>query len=588
MLTLDEESWRRRITTSRGRGVEKAERQLQELKDKQASLAQHIQMAQADDKKSLTVEPELDELSDSANNFKLPVMTNNTEGGSTQRLPVAPPLLQHEDRDGNGNFNAEVLDRFLKDFADGSISYAGSSGHTQIGILPPGTIPDDDGGFLPDIYGDIVPDYGAGLGVNKADGVNTQLFGDFRDNMKLNMPPKNVEALEDLPNTEILNIDDKIDIDDKTSQKGDEMEVDVEDTKPIKKPQGGGRGKTNTKKSGNAKKGGNKGKKDEWQPPKESSLEDLKTKGREFLDELEPRKQKELDNLQTLQENSFGDEVDVLQTQIDGLKVELEYIAAARRELEHKKRDQEDLYELSLKPEAKYMHYFLPNGADDWRDTATGKDCRIAGEEPYIIPDWLRRLARMVVDFVPGAAFISRELTMHILQTDLNIFQCRYHLIKRRGKAATEAMDKKWDYSTEQPPYILGIPHFRTTTRKADDPILTCGCEKDMAVMEFMLFKTWKISSRAPNGGTETMGSTEIMNPRWRGFVVENLLATSWLEVDDFFITMEERAQGGWVEAGMDGLKSRLVHAQAQRLGALLHKLVDAKKSIQDVEMENA
>jgi hypothetical protein len=76
-----------------------------------------------------------------------------------------------------------------------------------------------------------------------------------------------------------------------------------------------------------------------------------------------------------------------------------------------------------------------------------------------------------------------------------------------------------------------------TTLKHTPQPgHLHCGCNIDVALMDFLFWKTWTLSSLHPKLShlTESL-KDEDLHPRPRGFVIEAFQKVSHLTLDDMY-----------------------------------------------------
>ncbi|KAJ7229014.1 hypothetical protein GGX14DRAFT_346641, partial [Mycena pura] len=133
------------------------------------------------------------------------------------------------------------------------------------------------------------------------------------------------------------------------------------------------------------------------------------------------------------------------------------------------------------------------------------------------IPSHLRRLMRTINEFAPRSGTTSRAVTLHVLQT-------------------TKDTTAEVDGYTPGKFVIVGVPYSSVSKPKDDDTIMTCGCEKDVALMEFFWWKTWTIKSANPGlaGVTEAMKS-DWLDGRHRAFFYQAYTGGTMLGIDDLY-----------------------------------------------------
>ncbi|KAJ7206834.1 hypothetical protein GGX14DRAFT_366870, partial [Mycena pura] len=190
------------------------------------------------------------------------------------------------------------------------------------------------------------------------------------------------------------------------------------------------------------------------------------------------------------------------------------------------------------------------------------------------IPSRLRRLMRLVAEVVPRCATTSRKLALHILTTQQNKTQCRFHDIKRNTKAAKE-VDKPGD--------IVGVAFSKSKLPIVG--ILDCGCDENAALWELFWFKTWSITSLNP--GIQTFDrmrndAGDVLNARQRGFFSQAYTLGSMLNIDDVY------TDDPLVPFGSNEYYDRIREIQAHRAIFMLNATLPVNSGFQYVLAKKA
>ncbi|KAF8068011.1 hypothetical protein FPV67DRAFT_1359797, partial [Lyophyllum atratum] len=139
----------------------------------------------------------------------------------------------------------------------------------------------------------------------------------------------------------------------------------------------------------------------------------------------------------------------------------------------------------------------------------------------------IRKMIRENQHLLPEAATISRNLALHILTSSRDNIQCLYH-----------SKSKYFANSGPGPFAISGTPGPKRTrpNEKAEEGFLNCGCPVDAALLDFLIWKVWKVSLSAPGKPTlfEGMGS-QVLEPRTRLFIKQALVDYAGLQLDDLY-----------------------------------------------------
>jgi hypothetical protein len=142
----------------------------------------------------------------------------------------------------------------------------------------------------------------------------------------------------------------------------------------------------------------------------------------------------------------------------------------------------------------------------------------------------IRRAVRDNQELGQRAAGTSRLLSLHFLTTASSNVICLYHA--RNDKKGGKIDGQEGDYK------VAGIPYPRNVNERKSDKIqrieghLHCGCNEDVALADFFIWKHWE----AESGGYREGMKDKIMDPRTRCFMVNaGLNQFARIFVDDFF-----------------------------------------------------
>jgi hypothetical protein len=149
------------------------------------------------------------------------------------------------------------------------------------------------------------------------------------------------------------------------------------------------------------------------------------------------------------------------------------------------------------------------------------------------IPFEFRCLIRDAQEFLPLAATMSRKLALHILDTNRDNSICLFHQVHRSSKASDGFANNKH--------ILIGVPYpnIVTPTKEGQQaPVkdhLSCGCNIDVALLDFFWWKTWVLRSTRPGlVHSEGMG-TEVIQTRVRAFFVQGFTKATGLTIDDLY-----------------------------------------------------
>jgi hypothetical protein len=150
------------------------------------------------------------------------------------------------------------------------------------------------------------------------------------------------------------------------------------------------------------------------------------------------------------------------------------------------------------------------------------------------IPFEFRRLIREAQEFLPLAATMSRRLSLHILDTNRENTICLFHQTHRSAKSSDGFANDKH--------ILIGVPYpnLVTPTRVVGAPkpaegYLHCGCNIDVALLDFFWWKTWVLKSTNPGlVYSEGMG-VEVTQTRVRAFFAQAFTEATGMTIDDLY-----------------------------------------------------
>jgi hypothetical protein len=151
----------------------------------------------------------------------------------------------------------------------------------------------------------------------------------------------------------------------------------------------------------------------------------------------------------------------------------------------------------------------------------------------YPISGTLKDLIRRVQEVGIKASHYSRDLALHVMDSNKGNMICPYH--KERDRLGLNC-----DTNSEHSEYrVTGIPFERQvvtsggTDRMRREGILDCGCTEDDVLLDFYW---WKNTSATSASTKEKEGwSTQRLNPRARLFMRVEWEYISGLTVDDIY-----------------------------------------------------
>ncbi|KAG6820572.1 hypothetical protein H0H92_001873, partial [Tricholoma furcatifolium] len=99
-----------------------------------------------------------------------------------------------------------------------------------------------------------------------------------------------------------------------------------------------------------------------------------------------------------------------------------------------------------------------------------------------------------------------------------------------------EVVDGKGKYVLNGVPFQRKVNQTKSDRIERPDGHLHCGCNEDVALMDFYFWKTWSLSGQLANGQevTESL-KDQMLEPRMRAFVVEQFERWTGLSADDIF-----------------------------------------------------
>jgi hypothetical protein len=145
-----------------------------------------------------------------------------------------------------------------------------------------------------------------------------------------------------------------------------------------------------------------------------------------------------------------------------------------------------------------------------------------------------------VQDYLPYTATLDRELSLHILNTNRGNLICIHHQ-RHRGQ----------NYETDgfaNGKYVLvGVPYPSVVTSSNDDEKpppaaghMHCGCNIDVALLDFFWWKTWVLKSTRPGFAYSEGMKDQSTEPRVRAFFAGGFMEAMGMTVDDLY-----RSQAG-------------------------------------------
>lgn len=136
--------------------------------------------------------------------------------------------------------------------------------------------------------------------------------------------------------------------------------------------------------------------------------------------------------------------------------------------------------------------------------------------------------------FLPRAATTSRLLALEVLETNrYNIF-CLYHHTKDK---AGKVQDGEGRF------LINGVPHERQVSQSTKKALrvsphkgyLNCGCDEEMALLDFFMWKTWSVTAKIDNKIVTEGLKEKVWSPRERMFIMKQYRDLTGLTVDDLY-----------------------------------------------------
>ncbi|KAJ7781848.1 hypothetical protein DFH07DRAFT_728621, partial [Mycena maculata] len=148
------------------------------------------------------------------------------------------------------------------------------------------------------------------------------------------------------------------------------------------------------------------------------------------------------------------------------------------------------------------------------------------------IPANLRRLMRTIPEFAVRSGTTTRELALHVLQTSKNVINCRFHNEKHNLKSDVDG-PTSGKYS------IVGIS-FTQGFKKIEDGVLTCGCDIDTGLLEFLWWKTWMVRSGNPAVQEPETMKGDVLDPRHRAFFIQAFAKATLLSLNDLYSGLDD------------------------------------------------
>jgi len=149
------------------------------------------------------------------------------------------------------------------------------------------------------------------------------------------------------------------------------------------------------------------------------------------------------------------------------------------------------------------------------------------------LPAGSARLIREVQTVCPGAATYSRNLALQIHNTGINLVCGAHQRTKKIADSDQEVVDLLNNHQVTGRPYLRMINKKVRELAPEDENTFHCGCEVDTVLMEFIMWKTWKVTS-VTTGRSEGWKDGR-MDARTREFVVAAFLRETRLTVDAFY-----------------------------------------------------
>ena len=149
------------------------------------------------------------------------------------------------------------------------------------------------------------------------------------------------------------------------------------------------------------------------------------------------------------------------------------------------------------------------------------------------VPYNIRRLVRDMQDFLPQAATVSRKLSLHLLGTNRNNTICLFHQHHRHAKFQDGFGNEK--HVLVRVPYQKFVASSREDQQAPQAGYMHCGCNVDVALLDFFWWKTWVLKSTRPDFEySEGMGD-EVIQPRVRAFFAQAFTEATGMTVDDLY-----------------------------------------------------
>ncbi|KAJ2915827.1 hypothetical protein MD484_g4585, partial [Candolleomyces efflorescens] len=166
-----------------------------------------------------------------------------------------------------------------------------------------------------------------------------------------------------------------------------------------------------------------------------------------------------------------------------------------------------------------------------------------------------RRLAREIAEFLPEAATTNRDLATLCFLSAQGNYICRYHGHSRWNKECDSAI------------LLVGVGHPKSIGSPNPPPNhMHCGCSIDDVLLDFIFFKTLRISSTNPNLAQFPQGMlAETVPARIRSFMIELFKTWTGLTVDDLYTHEETWASADHTAAVRTAQIQALIRSMAAK-----------------------
>ncbi|KAJ6477490.1 hypothetical protein DFH09DRAFT_1342170 [Mycena vulgaris] len=166
------------------------------------------------------------------------------------------------------------------------------------------------------------------------------------------------------------------------------------------------------------------------------------------------------------------------------------------------------------------------------------------------IPFPIRRLLKLVPGVLPQCSYISRALALHILTTRNKKNACIFHSFKSSGRKLIQDNAGKF--------VVYGVP-FKAGTLEENTPkgALTCGCNIEEGLMDFIFFKIATATSFHPKVIAVDDLKWDAIHSRYRTFITQAFVKATGIRVDHLYVGGEGEQFGS--PEHMLGLVGRVV-----------------------------